>query len=93
MPLGKNISTGPRGAWQGATLVMAEPGQVIEADAFEPEWFEEVDGAEEGEPEGLGDMTVAELKALADGEGIDLGDATKKADIISAIDLAREAAE
>jgi hypothetical protein len=40
MALGKNISTGPRGAWQGATLVMAEPGQVIEADDFEPEWFE-----------------------------------------------------
>lgn len=38
----RNISTGPRGAWQGATLVMAEPGEVIEADDFEPEWFEVV---------------------------------------------------
>ena len=40
----KNISTGPRGAWQGATLVMAEPGEVIEADDFVPEWFEVVGG-------------------------------------------------
>ncbi|UPT53043.1 hypothetical protein [Synechococcus phage Yong-M3-232] len=41
----KNIAPGSRGAWQGATLVMAEPGQVIEADDFEPEWFEEVEPA------------------------------------------------
>ena len=46
----KNTSNGPRGAWQGATLVMAEPGQVIEADDFEPEWFAEVE-AEEAKPE------------------------------------------
>jgi hypothetical protein len=44
----KNISTGPRGAWQGATLVMAEPGQVIEADDFEPEWFEVVEQPAKG---------------------------------------------
>lgn len=43
MPKVKNIAPGPRGAWQGATLVMAEPGQVIEAEDFAPEWFEEVD--------------------------------------------------
>jgi hypothetical protein len=86
----RNISTGPRGAWQGLTLVMAEPGQVIEADDFEPEWFEEVE-AEEGEGEGLEALKVADLKALAEAEGIDLGDASKKADIISAIELAREA--
>jgi hypothetical protein len=86
----KNISTGPRGAWQGLTLVMAEPGAVIEADDFEPEWFEEVEA--EGEPEGLAALKVAELKELAEAEGIDLGDAAKKADIISAIELAREAA-
>lgn len=49
-------------------------------------WFE-FDGASE---EGLSGMTVPELKALAEAESIDLGDATKKADIISAIELARE---
>jgi len=42
MALVKNISTGPRGAWQGVSLVMAEPGQVIEADDFPEDWFEEV---------------------------------------------------
>ena len=85
----KNISTGPRGAWQGATLVMADPGAIIEADDFEPEWFEEV----ESDGDGLVALKVADLKAIAEAEGIDLGDASKKADIISAIELAREAAE
>lgn len=52
----KNISTGPRGAWQGTVLVMAEPGETIEADDFEAEWFEEVDakpakGKAKAEPE------------------------------------------
>ena len=53
----KNISTGPRGAWQGTVLVMAEPGAAIEADDFEPEWFEEVEakpaakGKAKAEPE------------------------------------------
>lgn len=41
----KNISTGPRGAYLGPKLVMAERGETIEADDFAPEWFEEV-GAE-----------------------------------------------
>lgn len=36
------------------------------------------------------DMTVAQLKAYAAGKGYDLGDATKKDDIIAAIDLAEE---
>lgn len=87
----RNISNGPRGAWQGTVLVVAERGQTIEADDFEPEWFEEV-GGEQGPEEGLPNMTVAELKYLAEAEGIDLGDAAKKADIISAIELGREAA-
>jgi hypothetical protein len=39
---------------------------------------------------GLKSMTVAELKAHAEQNGIDLGDATKKADIIAAIELADE---
>lgn len=46
----RNKAPGPRGAWQGATLVMAEPGQVIEADDFEPEWFEEVEAEKPGKP-------------------------------------------
>lgn len=37
----KNISTGPRGAYLKGQLVMAEVGDVIEADDFADEWFEE----------------------------------------------------
>lgn len=40
MPSVRNISTGPRGAYNGGALVMANPGEVIEADDFAPEWFE-----------------------------------------------------
>ena len=39
---------------------------------------------------GLAGHTVAELKSIAQDENIDLGDATKKDDIIAAIELARE---
>lgn len=37
----KNISTGARGAYAKGVLVMAEPGEVIEADDFAGEWFAE----------------------------------------------------
>lgn len=39
----------------------------------------------------LSDLTVDQLKALAADRSIDLGDATTKADIIAAIELAGEA--
>lgn len=39
MPKVKNISDGPRGAYLGTALVMAERGEVIEADDFNDEWF------------------------------------------------------
>lgn len=84
----RNISTGDRGAYLNGILIMARPGEVIEADDFCDEWFEEVDG-EEGDD--LSKLSVAKLKALAAEEEIDLGDATKKADIIAAIELGREA--
>lgn len=35
----RNISNGPRGAYLKGQLVMAEPGQAIEADDFAEEWF------------------------------------------------------
>lgn len=63
--------------------------------------YEIVSGDEAGKtavinPEGGGldleGMTVVELKALAAENGIDLGDATLKADIIAAIELAVEKA-
>lgn len=37
----KNVSTGARGAYLDGALVMAEPGEVIEADDFVAEWFAE----------------------------------------------------
>jgi len=41
--------------------------------------------------DGLDNETVADLKATAEAEGIDLGEATKKADILAAIRAARAA--
>ena len=38
----KNISTGPRGAYFKGAYVEANPGEVVEADDFAPEWFEPV---------------------------------------------------
>lgn len=40
MPKVRNISNGPRGAYLEGVMVMAEAGQVIEADDFSEEWFE-----------------------------------------------------
>lgn len=81
-----NISDGPRGAYLGGVLVFADPGETIEADDFAEEWF-----AVTGDVvEDLNKMKVADLKALAETEGLDLGDAATKADIITAIELGRE---
>lgn len=40
---------------------------------------------DEPETEDLSEHTVAELRALADERGVDLGEATRKADIIEAL--------
>lgn len=48
-------------------------------------------GSSGGSIDELDQMKVADLKALAEAEGADLQDATKKADIIAAIRLDREA--
>ena len=42
MPLVKNISTGPRGAYLKGVYAEADPGEIIEADDYAPEWFEPV---------------------------------------------------
>lgn len=34
-----NISNGPRGAYRDGVLVVAEPGETIEADDYAEEWF------------------------------------------------------
>src|SRR5690606_12180588 len=51
---------------------------------------EEPDDAEDDGEVNLKKLNLDELKALATERGVDLGDATKKADIIAAIELAAE---
>lgn len=96
-----NYTSGPKGVHTTGGLVYIDAGKTSDdLDISEGElkaakatgWFskaKETDEEEEG-PKGLDDLTVPELKALAEAETIDLGDATKKADIIAAIELARE---
>jgi len=62
-----------------------EYDRLVEAGAAEDD---EVDEADDGD-NGLEQLRVDELKALAAEEGIDLGDATKKADIIETIRAGR----
>lgn len=90
-----NITKGPKGVNAKTGLVMIDPGKtsadldVEEAELTSAEntgWFE-IDAA----PKALKDHTVAELRAIAEADQIDLGDAEKKADIVAAIELAREA--
>ncbi len=49
---------------------------------------EQADAGEAPDGQDLAAMTVAQLKALAEAEGIDLGAATKKAEIIALIEAA-----
>ncbi|CAN7169595.1 hypothetical protein [Brevundimonas sp. LjRoot202] len=95
-----NRTAGPKGVHTKKGLVYIEAGKSADLDVSEAEaaaakatgWFSKpkVEDDDDG-PKELGDMTVNELKALAEAETIDLGDATKKADIVAAIELAREA--
>lgn len=86
-----NKGEGARGVVDSdGNTIWAEPGQTIEvanADKVHPDF--EGDDGETGD--GLADITVAELKAIAEAEGVDLGEATKKAEIIAAIEAARAA--
>lgn len=79
---------------------IVEVGEVIEGElaavAVREEWAEEVEEVEalpkaedNGDPQpDLGKLTVDALTALAVERNIDLGGATKKADIIAAIEAA-----
>lgn len=92
-----NLTTGPKGVHTLNGLVYIDGGKTSDdLDVSEGELasakstgFFAIDG-EEVEDRGLAGMKVEDLKALAEAEQIDLGDATKKADIIAAIELARE---
>lgn len=96
----KNYTSGPKGVHTVGGLVYIDAGRTSDdLDISEGElkaakatgWFTRPKGDDEDEAdEGLNGNTVAELKAIAENEQIELGDVTKKADIIAAIELARE---
>lgn len=69
----------------------------LTAKAVPPEGSDAVTGDGSGEAlppiEDYEAMKVADLKDLAAARGVDLGDASKKADIIAALELAAEAAQ
>lgn len=69
--------------------------------ALDRDWFETEEEAQKvkeyldakrGDEDNLHTMKVADLRQVAEDEGIDLGDAKKKEDIIAAIEAAREEA-
>lgn len=98
-----NYTSGPKGVHtEDRGLVYIDAGKSLDVEISDGElaaakktgWFSRPKVEDEGDndgPKGLNDLTVPELKALAEAETIDLGDAAKKADIIAAIELAREA--
>lgn len=70
-----------------------EYDRLVEAGAIEePEDEDEDEDAEADDEDGLESLKLDELKTLAAEEQIDLGDATKKADIIEAIRVGRATA-
>lgn len=76
----------PNKEYNGVTASVAFANGVGETEKPElVSWFQE-HGYKVVEPEkSPDDMTVPELKAYADGKGIDIGDATKKEDILAKI--------
>lgn len=76
----------PNKAYNGETASVAFAKGAGETERPELlDWFRD-HGYKVVEPEKKpADMTVAELKAYADGKGIDLGDLTKKEDILAKI--------
>lgn len=79
----KIVAAGTKGE-----VTVTEPYADEQIEAFARDDVELV--VQDGGPKALSDHTVVELKALAESEQIDLGDASKKDDIIAAIELARE---
>lgn len=97
-----NYTSGPKGVHAENGLVYIDPGKSLDVEISEGElaaakktgWFSKPKHEDDDDDDGdkaLGDLTVAKLRALAEAEQIDLGDATKKDDIVAAIELAREA--
>lgn len=98
MPKVTNISDGPRGAYHKGVLVMANPGETIEADDFAKEWFkggkadaDEGSGAPAEKP--LAKMNKTELLAIASDEKVEVADDATNAQLVAAIENARAAAQ
>lgn len=73
------------------TTVYLNPGETLDLDVNEDvDLYDGLEAVGERKTGGLSDLKVDELKTIAVSEGIDLGDATRKDDIIAAIELARE---
>lgn len=87
------------GLVDGAAVVRTiKEGEIISGElakvAVREKWAEEISGKQAAKGDASDDLhkkTVAELKEIAEQRKIDLGDATKKDDIIAAIELAGEA--
>lgn len=64
----RNISTGARGAYIGAALVMVEPGESVEGEFTDvnAEWFEGGDAAEPGPLDGSVDDLEAYIEDVDD---------------------------
>jgi len=75
----------------GETFVKNEWASVPETVARKLASHSHFEVQEAADPNDLNSLKVAELKAIAEDRGVDLGDATKKADIIAALELAAEA--
>lgn len=83
------------GSEDGVTVKTYQAGETYSVGAALAKTFIDCDLAElageEETPESLASLTVPQLKELAAAEGIDLGDAGKKAEIVEAIEKARAA--
>jgi hypothetical protein len=80
-----NISNGPRGAYLDGQLVMADPGQTVEADDYADEWFAK--GAQS-----LSDLKKADLAAICDAENIAHDGDDSRAELIAKIEASRATA-
>lgn len=95
-----NIAKGPRGLnLADGTTVYVEPGQTItdvELDDAELKATKETGyfvldqkAADADKPVDLKSLDEAQLRAIAEAEGVNLGDKTRKADLISLIEVDR----
>ncbi|MEY8366292.1 hypothetical protein AALA22_11695 [Anaerovoracaceae bacterium 41-7] len=84
------VETNPTFCGIDAGGVQFANGQAVIDECPLVEWFRTHEGYSVAEADPLASMTVAELKAYAAEKEIDLGEYTKKADIIAVIKNAAE---